>query len=288
MKTNLITGLRGAILAIILIAPVFSYGQKNSKNSDAVFIDKYLKVLPRISQKNSNDLLRYRMTAIYTNRDIYGNFMDKQKVSGEYTRGLENGFVSWNNIYVSGSNNFSEPFPAGKKQEYMENLKYVPSPKMLDASAFVDFPAGTESVFAKNLVWDMMAIEGFAWDYTDSLKLNTIYRIPEIKGEFNMADIGTYSHTEIQICWTGISSIHNEICAVIDYRALDNKIEMKMEGFKTKGTEQYWGTTWLSLKTGMIESAVMYGGTIQEIEVSGMTDKFLIKTVRELWVDKIQ
>ena len=214
--------------------------------------------------------------------------MEKLKVSGEYTRGLENGIVSWNNVYFSGSKNFSEPFPEGKKQDYMENMKYVPSPKMLEVSAFVDFPAGTESVFAKNLVWDMMAIEGFAWDYTDSLKLNTAYRIPEIKGEFTMADIGTYSHTEIQICWTGISAINNELCAVIDYRALDNKIEMAMEGFKTRGTEQYWGTTWVSLKTGMIESAVMYGGTIQEIEVMGMTDKFLAKTVRELWVDKIQ
>ena len=251
-------------------------------------IGKYLEVLPITSGKVGNDLLKYRMTAVYTNRDLYGNFMHKQKVSGEYTRGLENGFVSWNNVYLSGSDNFSEPFPEGKKQDYMENMKYVPSPQMLDASAFADFPAGTESVFAKNLVWDMMAIEGFAWDYTDSLKLNTVYRIPEIKGEFTMADIGTYSHTEIQICWTGISAINNELCAVIDYRALDNKIEMAMEGFKTRGTEQYWGTTWVSLKTGVIESAVMYGGTIQEIEVMGMTDKFLVKTVRELWVDKIQ
>jgi hypothetical protein len=288
MKTNLVTGFRGAFLFIIMIIPLFSYGQKSSRNSDAAFTDKYLKVLPKTSGKATNVLLKYRMTAVYTNRDLYGNFMDKQKVSGEYTRGLENRFVSWNNIYVSGSKNFSEPFPAGKNQEYMENIKYVPSPKMLDAGAFANFPPGPESVYAKNLVWDMMAIEGFAWDYTDSLKLNTVYRIPEIKGEFAMADIGTYSHTEIQICWTGISVNNNELCAIIDYRALDNKIELSMEGFNTKGTEQYWGTTWISLKTGMIESAVMYSGTIQEIEVKGMADKFLVKTIRELWVDKIQ
>jgi hypothetical protein len=31
----------------------------------------------------------------------------------------------------------------------------------------------------------------------------------------------------------------------------------------------------------------MYGGTIQEIEVTGMENKFLAKTIRELWVDKI-
>ena len=61
-----------------------------------------------------------------------------------------------------------------------------------------------------------------------------------------------------------------------------------MEGFKTKGTEQYWGTVWVSLKTRLMEYAVMYGGTIQEIEVTGLENKFLVKTIRELWVEKIQ
>jgi hypothetical protein len=227
------------------------------------------------------------MTAVYTNRDLYGNFMDKTKVSGDYTRGLENGFVKWNNIYISDSKNFSEPFPAGTNQEYMEDIKYVPSSQMLNAEAFKNFPAGPQSVFAKNLIWDMMTIEGFAWDYTDSLKLNRNYRIPDIMGEFNMADIGTYFHNEIQLCWTGISAMNDELCAVIEYRAIDNKVEISMAGLKTKGTEQYWGTVWVSLKTRLIESAVMYGGTIQEIEVTGLTNKFLVKTIRELWVDKI-
>ena len=35
MKTKLVTVLRGAILVIILIVPLFSYGQKSSTNSDA-------------------------------------------------------------------------------------------------------------------------------------------------------------------------------------------------------------------------------------------------------------
>jgi hypothetical protein len=106
-------------------------------------------------------------------------------------------------------------------------------------------------------------------------------------GTFNMADIGTYSHSKIQLCWTGISDINDELCAVIEYRAVDNKIEMSMAGLNTKGTEQYWGTVWVSLKTKLIESAVMYGGTSQEIEVPGLPNKFLVKTIRELWVDKI-
>jgi len=60
-----------------------------------------------------------------------------------------------------------------------------------------------------------------------------------------------------------------------------------MDKINTKGTEQYWGTTWISLKSKQIEYAEMYGGTIQEIEVRGMEKKFLIKTIRELRVEKI-
>ena len=280
MKTKFNSVLAGLIISLLIIVPSVSYSQ-----GDKEIIKKYLKGLAAVPV--SSAIQKYRMTAVYTNRDLYGNFTDKIKVSGDYTRGLENGSVQWNNIYISGSKNFSEPFPAGTKQEYMENIKYVPSPKMLDTEAFKDFPATQTSVLAKNLIWDMMTIEGFAWDYADSLKLNKDYRIPDITGEFSMADIGTYSHNQIQLCWTGISMIDDELCAVIEYRAIDNKIEMSMAGLNTKGTEQYWGTIWISLDTRLIESAVMYGGTIQEIEVPGLTNKFLIKTIRELWVDKI-
>jgi hypothetical protein len=280
MKRKLNSGLTGLIMILVIILPSISNGQ-----NDKEIIKKYLKELPDVPV--SSELQKYRMTAVYINRDLYGNFTEKTKVSGDYTRGLEDGFVQWDNVYISGSKNFSEPFPAGTKQDYMENFKYVPSQKMLGAESFKNFPANPMSVLAKNLVWDMMTIEDFAWDYIDSLKINRTYRIPDITGEFAMADIGTYSHREIQICWTGISIINNELCAVIEYRAIDNKIEMSMAGLKTKGTEQYWGTTWLSLETRLIESAVMYGGTIQEIEVPGLTDKFIVKTIRELWVDKI-
>jgi hypothetical protein len=134
----------------------------------------------------------------------------------------------------------------------------------------------------------MMCIEGFAWDYCDTLKLNKTYTVPDIKGEFDMADIGTYMHTSIQVCWTGVSVVNNRLCAVIEYRALDNKIELNMEQIKTKGTEQYWGTTWVAFDTRQIEKAEMYGGTIQEIEITGFKDKMLFKTIRELFVERIK
>ncbi len=281
MKKTINPCLAGLLISLLIITTAASNGQ-----SEKAVIQKYLSKLTSVPV--SNEMKKYRMTAVYTNRDLYGNFTGKTKVTGDYTRGIENGNVRWNDVYISNSNNYSEPFPAGIKQEYMENFKYVPSPEMLDPQAFKDFPAGPENVFSRNLVWDMMAIEGFAWDHTDSLELNKVYRIPSIKGEFNMSDIGTYSHAEIQLCWTGISAINDELFAVIEYRAIDNKIELSMESLKTKGTEQYWGTAWVSLKTGLIGRADMFSGTIQEIEITGMDSKFLVKTIRELWVEEIQ
>jgi len=258
-----------------------------SQNQKAV-TKKYLTALPSGKPENDGILRKYRMKAVYTNLDLYGNFTSKIMVSGDYTEGLKNDQVYWKNVFIAMTDNKSEPFNQGIKQDYMENITYIPSSKMLDAETFKNFPANTENIFARNLIWDMMSIEMFTWDYSDSLQLNKKYIIPEISGAFNMAGIGTYEHVGIQLCWTGISLMNNEMCAVVEYRAIDNKIQMDIETIKTRGTEQYWGTTWISLKTRQIEYAEMYGGTIQEIEVKGMKDKFLYKTIRELWVERIE
>jgi len=283
MKKNHILTVTGIMIITGIIFPAAGFGQ-----SQDAFINRYMQKLPHGKPVCDGTPQNYRMSAVYINLDLYGKFTGKTKVTGDYTRGLEGGLVSWNNVFIANSNDFYGAFPEGVKQEYMKNFKYVPSTDMLREEAFKEFPAGAENVLARNLVWDMGTIEGFAWDYSDSLQLNMKYIIPDISGEFDMANIGTYDHSGIQICWTGISYFNNELCAVIEYRAIDNKLELSMEQIKSRGTEQYWGTTWISLNTRQIEYAEMYGGTIQEIEVTGMKDKFLIKTIRELWVERIK
>lgn len=277
MKTKLNSAI---FMSLFILLPMMMNAQ-NIKS----FVKKYLTELPSIPMNNS--LKRYRMTAIYTNRDLYGNFTGKMRVQGDYSKNVGSDSAHWNNVTISSTNDYSASFPAGTKQEYMENLKYIPSSKMLDKNAFSKFPAKTEAVFAKNLVWDMLAIEEFAYKYIDSLKLNKYYIIRPKEG-FDMGTVGKYTHDNIQIRWIGISEMNNELCAVIDYRAIDNLLEINMDQVKGKGTEQYWGTTWLSIKTGAIEYADTYSGTIQEIQVKGMTNKFLVKTIREIRVDKIK
>jgi len=249
-------------------------------------IMKHLKKLPDVREDLS--MKKYRMTAIYTNRDLYGNFTGKSRIYGEYTKNINGDSCRWNNVGISSSDSFLGAFSEEQKQLFIEGFTYIPSDKMLQADAFIGFPATPDAVLSKNLIWDMMAIESFAWQQYDSLKLNRIYAIPDSDDKFAMADIGTYEHSGINLCWTGISEMNGVLCAVVEFRAIDNKISMEMEALKTKGTEQYWGSIWMSLKDKSIEQAEMYGGTIQEITVPGMENKFLVKTIRELKVDKIQ
>jgi hypothetical protein len=281
MKKKLNSGCAGILISLLIIVPSIAKGQ-----SERAVEKKYLSELPKVQMAKT--VQKYRMTAIYTNRDLYGNFTGKTMVSGDYTRGLLGDSSMWNNVYISSSNNFSDPFPTGTKQEYMENFRYIPSDKMMEEKSFKSFPKSVENVFARNLIWDMMSADIFAWNYYDSLKLNVPYIIPDIKGEFNMADIGNYSHNKIVLCWRGISEINGQLCALIEFNAIDNKLEITMDMIKTKGTEQYWGSILVSIKTKNIEHADMYSGTIQEIEVKGMKDKFLMKTIRELEIRRIQ
>lgn len=260
----------------------------NSLYGQELNVSNYLNELPKDLKIDSTTTQVYLMTADYYNRDIYGNFQSKIRIIGEYTRGLEDGFVKWNNVYIANSDNQEGEFPKGEKQNYMENIKYIPSDKMLEESSFENFPSNPYNVFARNLIWDMMAIESFAWQYFDSLHLNKPYNVTDIIGKFQMSDVGNYQHTNVNVCWIGVSMINNKLCAIIEYSALDNIIELNMNEMETKGSEHYWGKNWVSLEDKQIEYAEMYSSTIQEINIKGMPQNITIKTTRELKVEKIK
>ncbi len=271
---------------VLLVFPLIfpAYAQCQSKAN----YKNYLKGLPRQLKLVEKTPQKYLMTAEYFNKDIYGELWSKVKVRGEYTRGLENGYACWNNVFIAHSKNDSELYLDGVEQEYVENMKYVPSSQMLEESSFDHFPKNTDNVFSRNLIWDMMAIEGYAWNYFDSLHLNKTYLVTDIHGTFSMANIGNYNHTKIELNWLGISMMNNKLCAIIEYRALDNKLESNMNEMKSKGSELYWGKTWVSLENKQIEYAEMYSNTIQEMEIQGLPDKILVNTKRVLKVDRIQ
>ncbi len=229
---------------------------------------------------------QYIMTAEYINKDIYGNLQNKTKVSGEYTRGLKDAPVSWNNVYISHSDNNSGAYMEGSKQEYMEGISYTVSSDLMEESFFKDFSTQPDNVLARNLIWDMMMIEGYAWNYTGSLELNKTFVIPDIQGAFDMADIGSYDHEKNELKWTGTSMMNNTLCNIIEFRSLDNKLEINLNEMKSKGSELYWGSIRVSQDGRQIEYAEIYSFTVQEMEITGLPQKILMSTKRVVTVEK--
>ena len=97
MNKDLTAIATGLIIISVLTSSDICSGQISGK------IEKYFEKFPSGEPKNDDSSRTYRMTPIYTNRDLYGNFTGKTKVSGDYRRGPENGYVSWNNVYIAHS-----------------------------------------------------------------------------------------------------------------------------------------------------------------------------------------
>lgn len=88
MKKNITAIVSGLLIISVLASSDICSGQISAE------MKKYFEKLPSGEPKNEGSLQTYRMTAIYLNRDLYGNFTGKSKVIGDYKRGYENGYVS--------------------------------------------------------------------------------------------------------------------------------------------------------------------------------------------------
>ncbi len=246
--------------------------------------DQLLQKLPDITL-DDNVQQQYRITTDYFNGDIFGNFLNKTRLVGEYTRGLEDGKVRWNNVYVQNSNSREGEYPTGETLEYMEDFQYRPDENMLLESSFAGFPPN--SIQAKNLVWDVMGLETFAWAHFDSLQLNESFRANEINGELDLAGEGSFENKDVRLKWIGISKMNDERCALINYRTFDNPLKMKNEQMEIKGRSHYWGTIWVSLKDKEIEHAVLYEDVVMDIKFGGQPTGQLLNATREIIFERI-
>ena len=66
----------------------------------------------------------YRFTVDYNTANATGEIVQRQRVTGDYTRGLANGEVMWKNVGVATVLGATAPFPAAQNQDYMEGFRY--------------------------------------------------------------------------------------------------------------------------------------------------------------------
>ncbi len=229
----------------------------------------------------------YVMTAEYYNHDILGNFQNKLQVRGIYTRGLPDGKVRWNDVTISQVPGFDQSFPQGVKQDYMEGMTYGPSDDYLNLEDFKKFPP-TTGMFAKNLVWDVLTFEAFGWAYYDSLLLNVPFSARSINGKLDLNGLGNFENKDIRLTWTGISTMNNKVCAVIEFIAMDNPLEIKTDFMQMKGRSNYWGTLWLSLTDKQIEYGILYEDVNMDVKIQGQEKSQLSNTSRKIEFTKIQ
>ena len=276
MKKNFISTIILSVVSIII--PAFIYCQSTTN------FENHLERLPSELKLDYNIPQKYVMTADYMDYDLFGNFIKKNRITGECTL-LKDSYVKWNNITISHSQNLSEPYPEGEKQSFMENFTYNPS-SVLNESFFKNIPQA--DLYIKNLIWDMTMFEAFAWYKWDSLRLNTEFSAKKINSEVKIPGAGTFENKDIRITWTGITKINNKICAIIKYIAMNNPLEMSYQNFTIKGRSHYWGNIYVSLSDKHIEYADLYEDVILDIKVNGQENSYEANKVRNITLEKIQ
>jgi len=270
------------VTILVITTGLMAFSQKKSNVNVAELLKSGS--LPQ-NLELKDELQKYVVTTDHFNTDIFANFINKMRVKGEYTRGLENGIVKWNNCTIAMAMNRDTEFPAGTPISYMEDFSYNVSENMLNAEAFANF--GENSAFAKNLIWDMMAIEGFGWSAWNKLKLNEPYSAKDFNGKMDLAGQGSFENKDVIFTWTGISKRNSENCAVIEFRTMNNPLDYSGEGMTMKGRSHYWGTIWISLEDKQIEHAVLYEDVVMEMNLPGQTNKQIMDATREISFVKV-
>ena len=212
----------------------------------------------------------YRFTIDHTVTGITGQVVQRQRISGDYTRGLPGGEASWSRVTVAESNGPAEISGPGQKREFMEGFRYRTGPDSLGESMkpefFKTFPPA--AIVERNLVWDTGMLEMFGQDQFEHLTLNTPYRLMSGQ-DVNMPGVGTFHNRDVQLTWTGRSHRNGQDCAVIEYRAFFNPLKIANGGMTLTGRSHYWGAIWVSLSSKQIEYATLNEDVLGELKLAG-------------------
>jgi hypothetical protein len=136
----------------------------------------------------------------------------------------------------------------------------------MSADFFKSFPP--TAVMERNLVWDTGMFEAFAENYFDQLKLNVPLHTGQDQ-EVKMPDVGTFHNRDIVLEYVGRSQRNGQDCALIDYRAFFNPLQIASGGMTLNGRSDYWGEIWVSLATKQIEYATINEEVNGELKLPG-------------------
>lgn len=209
----------------------------------------------------------YRFVVDYNTANTKGELVYRQRVTGEYTRGLAGGDVMWKNVSLASAVGPTAPFAAPEKSDFMEGFRYRnDNANTMAPNFFKGFPPA--AVMQRNLVWDTGMIEMFGQNHFDQLKLNEPYQIISDQ-DVNIPDVGTFRNHNVVLEWIGRSERNGQECALITYHAFFNPVQIATGGMTLIGRSDYWGEIWVSLETKQIEYATLNESVVGEMKLPG-------------------
>jgi hypothetical protein len=234
--------------------------------------------LPQGIAVKDNGPRTYLLTEVYNIANTKGEILHRQRMTGEYTRGLGDGEVMWKNVSQAEADGATAPFGAPQKRDFMEGFRYHNNlGDTMKPDFFKGFPP--TAVFERNLVWDTGMIELFGQKYFEHLKLNEPYHVLANQ-DVNMPDVGTFKNHDVVLEWVGRSQRNGQDCALITYKAFFNPFEIANGGMTLKGRSDYWGEIWVSLGTKQIEYGTLYESVVGEMKLPGQDTTQIINIFR--------
>ncbi len=209
----------------------------------------------------------YKFSVDYNTANTKGELVYRQRVTGEYTRGLPGGDVMWKNVTMANAVGPTAPFDTPQKSDFMEGFRYRNDmASTMTPDFFKGFPP--TAVMQRNLVWDTSMIEMFGQSHFDQLKLNLPYQIISNQ-DVNIPDVGTFHNHNVVLEWIGRSQRNGQECALIKYQAFFNPVQIATGGMTLNGRSDYWGEIWVSLETRQIEYGTLNESVVGEMKLPG-------------------
>lgn len=220
----------------------------------------------------------YHFTIDYDNAGPDGAIVQRQRLTGDYTRGLPDNQVEWHNVTSATANGPTAPFPTPEKRDFMEGFRYLNDPgATMGPDFFKSFPA--TAFMERNLVWDTAMFETFGQVFLDKLHLNQPFHT-FVDQDMKMPGVGTFRNRDVTLDWVGRSRRNGQDCAVIEYQAYFNPVSIDGAGLNMKARSDYWGSIWVSLSTRQIEYATLNEEVTGQLTLPGQTSPQPLNVLR--------
>lgn len=95
-----------------------------------------------------------------------------------------------------------------------------------------------------------------------------------------MPGVGNFHSHDTVLEWVGRSKRNGQDCALIEYRAFFNPLQIAMGGMTIQGRSDFWGEIWVSLSTKQIEYATIYEEVSGEMKLPGQDTPQLMSVFR--------